>query len=175
MDGLSRVLDEFARSPVEAIAALTVVAGAASTTFKAGRLFWTNLWVRLRPKPLVPSETLRIVQSVNHCFWSDAKMGEKPVMQVVFEGHVTDISGQPNRILRADILKPLAHADMVLVCNGHDARRSQVLSPNECTDIHTMFFVDAVTPAKGSPWRGSVVFIDQYNNRHKIRIVSSGR
>lgn len=58
---------------------------------------------------------------------------------------------------------------MVLVCNSHDGRRPQVLSPNECTDIHTMFFVDAIAPAKGSQWCGSLVFIDQYNNRHKIK------
>lgn len=78
MDGLSRVLDEFAKSPVEAIAALTVVAGAASTTFKAGRLFWTNLWARLRPKPLVPRETLRIVQSVNQAFGAMPRWEKSP-------------------------------------------------------------------------------------------------
>lgn len=169
MDGFGRVIDEFSKNPVEVIASLTVVGGAVSTYFKSVRLFWRNLWAWLRSKPTVPSETLRIIQNMNGSFWADARRGDKPLMQVVFEGHVTDISGQPNRILRAEVLKPLTYADGVLIANGHDARRPQVLEPHECAEISTMFFVDAPTPAKGSPWSNSVVFVDQYNNRHKLK------
>jgi hypothetical protein len=169
IDTLTHAVNEFVHSPVEVLGALAAIAGAASPAFKAGRLFWLNLWALVRSKPIVPSESLRIVQSMNDSYWSDAKRGDKPLMHVVFRGHATDISGHPNRILRAELPKPLTHSDMVLICDGHDCRRPQVVSPNESTDISTSFFVDAPTPTKGLPWRSSVVFIDQYNNRHKIK------
>lgn len=128
-----------------------------------------NVWSRLRAKPVVPKETLRIVQNVQTSFWALGGSEGTPTMQVVFEGHVTDISGKTNRVLRADIPKPLTHAINLLLSNNHDARRPQVLRPYECTELHAMFFVQPVVAVKGRPWHSSLVFIDQYGNRHKIK------
>ena len=169
MDIFGRVGDEFAKSPVEAIGALTVVAGALSAAFKAGRRFWVNLWALVRLKPPVPSETPRIVQDVNTSYWGDARSGDTPGMQVTFDGHVTDISGRQNRILRAEIQKPLTYAEMVLVSNDYDARRPQVLSPHECAEIRVCFFVKSVVAEKGKPWQSPIIFIDQYGNQHRIK------
>jgi membrane protein implicated in regulation of membrane protease activity len=115
------------------------------------------------------SETLRIVQDIRSSFWGPGRRGETPVMQVSLDGHVTDISGKQNRIVRAEIPKPLTHADMVLLSNHHDARRPQVLSPNECAEIRVSFFVEPVVAKPGKNWRSTVIFIDQYGNRHKIK------
>jgi hypothetical protein len=168
MDAFGRVADEFAKSPVEVIAALTVVGGATSAAFREGRLFWRNLWARVRSKPVVPSETLRIVQDVNASYWGEGRIGDTPATQVTMDGHATNISEQPVRILRADIPKPLTHADMISISNNHDARRPQVLKPNECAEIRVGFFITPVVTEKGKPWRTQIIFIDQYGNRHKI-------
>jgi hypothetical protein len=90
-------------------------------------------------------------------------------MQVVFEGHVTDISGRPNRVLRAEIPKPLTDALMLLLSDSPHARRPQVLNPHECTELHATFFVQPVVGKKGEPWQSPVIFIDQYGNRHKVK------
>jgi hypothetical protein len=162
-------VQEFAHSPVEVLGALAAIAGAVSPAFKAGRRFWLNLWALLRSKPMIPRETLRIVQDVNASYWGDANYAGTPAMQVVFDGHVTDISGRQNRILRADIPRPLTHAEMVLVSNHHDARRPQVLSPHECAEIRVCFFVKPVVAEKGTAWQSPILFIDQYGNPHKIK------
>ena len=90
-------------------------------------------------------------------------------MQVNFDGHVTDVSGRVNRVLSAEIPKPLAHAMTVSLSNNHDARREQVLSPHECADIRAVFFVKPVVAEDGKPWHTTVVFADQYGNRHKVK------
>jgi hypothetical protein len=166
-DAVTEALTEFTHSPIEVIAALVVVAGAVSTAFEAGRRFWVNVWSRVRRKPLVPRETLRIVQDTRSSFWGPATIGDVPAMQVVLDGYVTDISGKPNRVLRVEIPKPLTDAAMLL-SNNHDARRPQILSANECAEFRVCFFVQPVVAKKGKPWESKVIFIDQYGNRHKV-------
>jgi hypothetical protein len=106
---------------------------------------------------------------VNGSFWSEAKRGDKQLMQISFEGYVTDVSGRPNRILRAEIPKPLTYGDLVLIADGHDGRRPQTLEPHESAELHTSFFVDVKPPQKGQPWTSAVVFIDQYGNRYRLK------
>jgi hypothetical protein len=168
-DTFRRAVDEFVHNPVEVLAALTTIAGVVSPAFKAGRRFWVNLWARLGSRPVVPSETLRIVQDVNQSFWGPAGYADTPAMQVVLDGHVTDTSGRRNRVLAAEIPKPLTHAMAVSLSNNHDARREQALSPYECANLRVVFFVQPVVAKKGKPWQTSVIFIDQYGNRHRIK------
>lgn len=114
-------------------------------------------------------ETLRVVQDMRSSFWGLGKVGEAPAMQVVFDAHVTDISGKPNRILRAEIPNPLTHADTALISNNHDARRPQVLNPHETAELRVSFFVQPVVGVKAKPWRTTIVLIDQHGNRHAIK------
>jgi hypothetical protein len=153
----ARAVDEFIHSPVEVSSALLAIAGALSPAFKAGHRFWTNIWARLRSRPIVPTETLRMVQDVHSSFWGLGNVAGEPAMQVVLDGHVTDISGNPNRILRAEIPKPLTHADMAILSNNHDARRPQILDPHECAEIRVCFFIRPVVGEKGKPWKTPVI------------------
>jgi hypothetical protein len=116
-----------------------------------------------------PTETLRVIQGVQNSFWGMASVAGAPAMQVVFRGHVTDMSGKENRVVRADISKPPTHAMMLLLHNNHDARRPQVLEARECAGIDASFFVQPVVGVDGKPWRATVIFVDQYGNAHKIR------
>jgi hypothetical protein len=162
--------DEFLHSPVEVVAALFVIGGAVSGLFRNGRLFWQNIWARLRSRPLVPSETIRVVQNQNGSWWAGgAKVGDKPVLQVAFYGHITEVSGSPVRVVRSEIPRPLTAGTVVSIGDGYDCRRSQVLEAHESADIHADFFVDTRPPKPGTIWKSSVVFIDQYGNRHTVK------
>lgn len=114
-------------------------------------------------------ETLRVIQNVHSSFWGLGKVGDTPAMQVAFYAHVTDISGKPNRILRAEVPKPHTTAQMVLISKNHDARRPQVLDANETADLHACFFVQPVVGVTAKPWQTTIVLIDQYGNRHPIK------
>lgn len=141
-----------------------------TAAFKAWRQFLMRLWAAVRSKPFVPSETIRVVQNLNGSWWAaGAKLGDKSLLQVVFYGHVTEISGRPVRVLRSEIPNPPTVGDMVSLGDGYDGRRPQVLEPHESAEIHTSFFVDTAPPKAGTPWKSSVVFIDQYGNRHKSK------
>lgn len=166
METFASVLKEFVHSPVEVLAAIVVIF---SPMFKTVRLFWSNLWVRLRSKSIVPSETFRIVQNIQQSFWSLGSANGTPQVQVSFRGHVTNISGDTNRVLRAEILKPAAYADLVLISNNNDGRRPQILAPRESADLSATFFVKQVATQKGKPLKVSLIFIDQYANRHKLK------
>jgi hypothetical protein len=87
---------------------------------------------------------------------------------VVFDGHVTDISGRANQILRALIQTLLTDAQMVVLSDNHDATRPQTLSPNECVGLRVIFFVQSTVGEKGQPWHGTLLFVDLYGNRHKV-------
>jgi len=140
----------------------------------AGRLrnFWANVWTRLRSKPIVPRETLRIVQSHDSIasYWSVGSFAGPPETQVVFEGYVTNISGKQNRILGVEIPTPLTRTSTLTLTRDHlTSGPPQVLSPNECVEIHVVFSVKQAIGDPGRSWKTSLVFIDQYNNRHKLK------
>jgi hypothetical protein len=91
-------------------------------------------------------------------------------MQVVFEGHVTDISGKWNKVLGVEIPKPLTQATVVtLGDDDHRTKRPQGLAPFESAGISVMFFVQPVVAEGGKRWETTLIFIDQYNNRHKVK------
>jgi hypothetical protein len=88
----------------------------------------------------------------------------------MFQGHVTDISGRQNKILGVEIPTTLTRDTLLTLIDGHDSKRPpQTLRPNESAEIQVMFFVQPVVSEPGKPWRTSLVFIDQYNNRHEVK------
>lgn len=126
--------------------------------------------ILLTPAHTKMPSTLAIVQDFKESRWGNEESPSgKPAMRVVFEGRVTDISGRPNRVLRAEIPKPLTHAQVLLLDENHNATRPQVLSPDECTGLLAIFSVQPVVGKERQAWHAPVIFIDQYDNRHKIK------
>ena len=155
---------------------ITVGGGLAVVGISAsvGRLrnFWADVWTRLRSRPIVPRETLRIVQSHDWIasYWSVGSFAGPSETQVVFEGYVTNISGKQNRILGVEIANPLTRSSTLTLTHGHlTSGPPQALSPNECVQIHAVFSVKQVVGEPGKSWKTTLVFRDQYNNRHKLK------
>jgi hypothetical protein len=169
VEGFSRSVEEFLHNPIEVIAALVVIVTGAASLLKSVRQFWLNLWARLRSKPYVPSESLRIVQNIHQSHWGVGSSAGIPSMMVIFEGHVTDISGRPNQVLKAEIPNPLCHSSTVMLGEKSGKRHPSVLAPGECTGIQALFFVQPVVGEVGKPWHSTLIFIDKYGNRHKVK------
>jgi hypothetical protein len=68
---------EFFTTPLAAIGSVVTIVGAASAAFKSGRQFWLNFGRYLLSKPVLPRETLRVMQSQDdgHNFWSEGMAG----------------------------------------------------------------------------------------------------
>jgi len=169
MGVFTKAADEFGNSPIRVTGALITITLGLSTVFRAGRRFWSNVWARLRAKPIVLTETIRIVQDVQQSYWGLGSSAGVPSMQVVFNGHVTDISGRLNKVLRVDIRKPPTPATMFQLHHNHDARRSQTLQPFESSGINAVFFVQPVVAKKEKLWKTTLIFTDQYNNTHRVK------
>jgi hypothetical protein len=90
-------------------------------------------------------------------------------MQVNFDGHITDISGREVHVLRVEIEKPATSSMMISISNKHDGRRPQFLRPHETADIRVTLMVEPVVGVEGKPWTATLIFIDQYGNRHKVK------
>ena len=155
---------------------ITVGGGLAVVGISAsvGRLrnFWDDVWTRLGSRLIVPRETLRIVQSHDSIasYWSVGSFAGPPETQVVFEGYVTNISGKQNRILGVEIPAPLTRTSTLTLTRDHlTSCPPQALSPNECVEIHVVFSVKQAVGEPGKSWKTSLVFIDQHNNRHKLK------
>ena len=83
---------------------------------------------------------------------------------------MTNISGKQNRILGVEIPNPLTRTSMLTLTRDHlTSGPPQALSPNECAEIHAVFSVKQAVGEPGKSWKTSLVFIDQYNNRHKLK------
>ena len=155
---------------------ITVGGGLAVVGISAsvGRLrnFWADVWTRLRSRPIVPRETLRVVQSHDSIasYWSVGSFAGPSETQVVFEGHVTNISGKQNRILGVEIPNPLTRSSTLTLTHGHlTSGPPQALSPNECVTDSSGVLRHRAVGEPGKSWKTSLVFRDQNNNRHKLK------
>jgi hypothetical protein len=168
---LAGAAEEFRRYPIQVIAALLAIAGAASVAFKRVREFWRRQWACVRSRAFIPRETLRIVQKVEGSHWGVGAFAGKPAMQVVFDGCVTNITGRRNRVVRAEIPKTVTRVNIVMLYENSVGmrRRDETLGPFENSNIHVMLTVEPVVGKAGEAWKSAIVFIDQYNNRHKVK------
>lgn len=120
-------------------------------------------------RPLVPSETVRIVHNQNLSRWGmgTSGMGD-PIMLVHFYGHITEVAGKQIRVVVAEIPDP-PKQEMIVLCDGHDCRRPQVLQPYESADITVTFMIPPVDNLNADgTWVSPVVFVDQFGNRHEL-------
>jgi hypothetical protein len=122
----------------------------------------------------VPNETVRIVQDRNLSKWSmGSTANSKPIMIVSFYGHITEINGMQTRVVAVELPDPPTQAEMVLICNDHDARRPQILHPNEIANISVTSMITPVDNLDGDgTWLSPVVFVDQFGNRHELQTCS---
>lgn len=117
----------------------------------------------------IPQETIRIVQDRKNSRWSTGSNGETPIMFVNFHGTITEVSGKVVKVVRAEIPSPPVDADMILVCNDHDAQRPQFLRPHEVANLSVTFMLSSINiPEVNEVWTSLIVLIDQFGNRHEL-------
>ena len=125
-----------------------------------------NFLARFRPGPVVVAVgTLQIAQNDQQCFWAS---GGKTV-QVSFNGHVTNLTDETNKVTRVEIQKPPTQAGTISLSNNHDARRPQILNPHETADLHVTLFMKPVATKKGEQLKISLIFVDQHGNQHTLK------
>ena len=125
-----------------------------------------------RYQPTVPRETLRLVPQLHQTWWALGSIADKPAMQTVSHWTATNIIDVPVHIARAYLVRPKTEALMVVVRQqrgnmyGHYA-----IEPHSTTEVAADFWIVPPVKKEGQDFTGTVVFIDQFGNEHKVKRV----
>jgi hypothetical protein len=141
--------------------------------------FWTfDEWQKRRTHEgfSAPTDTLRFaLQPEGSCWWSMGKRGDEPIMQIVGRAFATNISRVPVRIpqieLRHGFLGRRRTAGMVMVRHPEENIYGFYdIGPGDTTNVSFDFWVYPPVVEAIQPFTAhSVVFFDQFGNRHRIK------
>ncbi|SRR5216683_1600801 len=125
----------------------------------------------------VPRDTIRVVPIPRKNRWNSASVGGNPAMQVVCSLHVTNITDDTVKILRAYIKRPHTDSwDVDTILHNPYGRRvaggSYPIPPKQTAEVHALFFVVPPVREKGKEFKAKVVLIDQFGNEHKLKKIS---
>ncbi|MDF0650700.1 MAG: hypothetical protein P0121_04410 [Nitrospira sp.] len=120
----------------------------------------------------VPSKTMVLipVSRQNAFWWHMGSMGSQPVMQIVGDLNVTNISMYDVVVMGAKLRKPKAvgHAlvrahDSNMYSQAHSIPRSGI------SELRFDFFVQPPVKEEGKPFKADVAIIDQFGNEHWLK------
>lgn len=162
------------------IGVLVAVGGVVAGSVKF--LFWAfDEWQKRKRHEgfKAPSETLRLAHKPEgNCWWHMGKKGDEPTMQIVGSMFVTNIAAVPVRIpqveLRYGYWGRKRVSGMVMVSRAlHDNMHGMYdIQPNETRNISFDFWVyPPVVAATDHFTAHSVIFHDQFGNRHSVKRV----
>jgi hypothetical protein len=127
----------------------------------------------------IPHESLRIaLKPEGNCWWHMGKKGDDPIMQIVGRMFATNITSVPVRIpqieLRYGFLGRHCLSGMVSVSRGlHDNMHGRHdIPPGETRNVSCDFWLEPPVVKASEPFTAhSVLFIDQFGNRHVVKRV----
>ena len=126
------------------------------------------LWVRgrwnyfIRGIPLTPRKTVVLVPGAlkeNH--WQTTTDGNEPAMLLTGCSHVTNITNNPVRILKAHIQPPYTEGILKRVMNE--------ISRHETIKIDFIFSIMPPVREDGEDFKTSLFITDQFGNEHEIK------
>lgn len=89
-------------------------------------------------------------------------------MHASAEWQATNLTDSPVRIVRAYLEQPSAEGLVVLCQQSEGATRGiQEVAPGSTVEVSVDFWIEPPTKKPGKPLRASVVFLDQFGNRHQ--------
>ena len=146
---------------------------AAATCLAAIALLVVRILRRNRqPKyfPRVPTETLRLVPLPDKASWKPAAIEGRPAMHACAEWRATNITDSSVQIVRAYVEQPSAEG-LIVLCQQSEDKTWGVheTAPHTTVEVSVDFWIDPPTKKPGKPLRVSVVFLDQFGNRHRTK------
>lgn len=125
--------------------------------------------------PRVPTETLRLVPLPDKATWSPAAIEGRPAMHVSGEWRATNITDSAVQIVRAYVEQPSAEG-LIVLCERSDGKTWGIheIAPRSTVEVSVDFWIDPPIKKPGKPLKASVVFLDQFGNRHRTKRVAFG-
>ena len=136
----------------------------------SGKGFLTKLWKKLGSR-----ETIEFVPNTTHgyeAYWRNGKSHGKPAMSIHSEWYGTNLTDGSVRILRAYLVKPKVEADMICTQRPYSDEFSNEfpILPGDTSRLCVDFWIQPPIRKEGETFKGKIVFIDQFNNKHRIKV-----
>ncbi|MDA0206915.1 MAG: hypothetical protein O3A53_03815 [Acidobacteria bacterium] len=146
---------------------------AAGACLAAAVLLAVRILRRKRPSkyfPRVPTETLRLVPLPAKATWKPAAIEGRPAMHVSAEWRATNITDSSVQIVRAYVEQPSAEG-LIVLCEQSEGKTWGVheIAPHTTVEVSVDFWIDPPTKKPGKALKASVVFLDQFGNRHRTK------
>jgi hypothetical protein len=125
-----------------------------------------KLWPLLAGSSAIPRATMTIIPQQRSLLWSIGAVGLNPVTHFHGDWYVTNITNGPVFLIRAQIKSPRkACSEGLLLTNISPAP----LPPRVPESIRLMFSVCPPVHRQGKPFKATLVFVDQFNNKHIVK------
>ena len=135
--------------------------------------FLANLWRSLAPRKtikLIPRTTYK-----DNYRWSNAEVGGEPAMQVHGEWHVTNLIDESVRILDAYLVKPKTPAILLAHSPKGNTIADSRITPGNTIKISVLLWIKPLIGKAGESFKGTLIFIDQFGNKHKVKATFESR
>ena len=130
--------------------------------------FVTKLWQKL-----VPRKTVKFISKMTYGYEGDWDKGEvrgEPAMHVHSKWYATNVTDESVWILRAYLVKPRTEEAMVLTQSPESNMFGKFpILPGGPSEVSVNFWIQPPIRKEGESFKGQIVFIDQFNNKHKVK------
>ena len=143
------------------------------------RGFLAKFWQKLiENKFRIPRKTVQFIPKITGGYegrWNNGEVDGEPAMQVNSKWNATNLTDENVWILRAYLLKPRTEA-MVLTQDpeGDMFDRFPIL-PRCPTEVIIHLWIQPPICKEGESFKGKIVFIDQFDNKHKVQVTFESR
>ena len=124
-----------------------------------------------RYRARVPRKTLRLIQQDKFCWWALGTSQGKPAMQVVSEWYITNISFGEALICKVILKKPKTTGIVSVRHPSRDIFGEYLIPPGKTTEAQVSFWIQPPAVEENEPFEGTIDFIDQFDNSHRVRKV----
>lgn len=159
---------------VGSVGALLVILG---TVFGWFGKAWRWVSSLFKPKPPVgvidvPTKTMILipVSRESALWWHMGEMKGQPMMQIVGDLNVTNISKFGVIVMGARMRKPKATGHAMV--SSHESQlysSKNVIPVGAVSDLSFDFYVQPPVREKGNPFKADVAIIDQFGNEHWLK------
>lgn len=131
--------------------------------------FLTKLW-----RILINRKAIVFIPYTNHSgfnnYWNNGESNGKPAMQVRGEWYATNRTDESMQILRAYLVKPRTEAwPRTRNSYNEDLLGDYPISPGDVTRVKVTLCIQPPICKEGESFIGKMVFIDQFNKKHKVK------
>ena len=126
-----------------------------------------KLWQKLVPRKTIVFVPYTTYGQNNR--WNNGEFDGEPAMQVRGEWHATNLTDEPIRILESYLVKPRTKVMVFTRDPEKNILSNARISPGATTRINVMLWVQPPICKEGESFKGQIIFIDKFNNKHKVK------